>query len=62
MGTGFYLKYRHDFDPRNAFEAFKMRKMRKLMKEQNLDFHKLEFLKDYIQTMEEQLRILKNEA
>ena len=60
VGTGFYLKYKHDFAPANAVEAFKKRKMLKLIKKRKFDTEKKEFLDNYVSTLEEQIKTLKN--
>jgi hypothetical protein len=60
VGTGFYLIYKHDFAPANALDAFKKRKLKKLIKKTKFDVEKKDFLDEYVKTLEEQIKTLKN--
>lgn len=59
VSMGFYLRYKDDFEWGNAFSVFQARKLRKLIKQQNIDLKRLEFLKTYKKDLEEGLAYLK---
>lgn len=47
IGSGFYVKYKSDFEMRSAYEMFYERKLRKLIHKNKFDEKKIEFLETY---------------
>ena len=58
VGTGFYLKYREDFEIGSVWDAMKNRKFNQLVKKNQLDEEKVEFLKRYVDDLQQQINHL----
>ena len=61
VGTAFYLNSKTDFEFASAYEHYREKKLRKLIKRNRFDEKKIEFLEEYTKNLREQLAILKNE-
>ena len=51
MGSLYFLVYKSDFEMSSAYDLFKLRKLRRLMKKNKFDERKMEFLERYIETL-----------
>jgi hypothetical protein len=60
VGSFFFLRYRRDFEMGSAKEMFTERKYLELTKKEGYDTEKVEFLRNYIAELKEQIGVLSN--
>eukprot|EP00347_Sterkiella_histriomuscorum_P008237 403345856 len=61
IGALYYVIYKGDFEMASAYDLFQKRKYDGLVKKENFDDEKIEFLETYINELQEQLGILQTE-